>query len=109
MEKTKSKKIKKILIISLVALIVLFCTASMIMVKLMFNDSFGRGEMDSYSVSYRYNDIKEAYQRTSVELYSGENLLKGYIYGADNDKALLVISHGIGGGHEVTLLKLSDL
>lgn len=100
MEKTKTKKIKRILIISVVVLVVLFCTASMIMVKLMFNDSFGRGEIDNYSASYRYNDIKDVYQRTPVEFYSGENLLKGYIYGADNDKALLVIAHGIGGGHE---------
>lgn len=31
---------------------------------------------------------------------SGENTLRGYIYGENNDKGLIVVSHGIGGGHE---------
>lgn len=101
MEKPKKKrKALKAFIITLAALILVFCIASMVLVKLMFNDSFGRGELNKYTTDMLYSDIEEDYPRTSVNFYSGDNRLQGYIYGEDNDKALLVFAHGIGGGHE---------
>ncbi|MGN1466873.1 MAG: alpha/beta hydrolase family protein [Ruminococcus sp.] len=96
----KKHKIIKITAVVLVALTVLFCIASMVLVKLMFNDNFSRGELDEYTTDLRYSDIEEDYSRTPVNFYSGENKLQGYIYGEDNNKALLVLAHGIGGGHE---------
>ena len=33
-----------------------------------------------------------------TSFYSGENRLAGYIFGEENDKGLIVISHGLGGG-----------
>lgn len=100
MEKPKKKrKLIKILLITLISLIFVFCIASMVLVKVMFNDAFSRGELSKYTTDLVYSDIAEDYPRTSVNFYSGDNKLQGYIYG-EGDKGLLVFAHGIGGGHE---------
>lgn len=41
-----------------------------------------------------------AFSRRAVAFISGENRLRGYVYGAENDKGLVVISHGLGASSE---------
>ena len=101
MERTEKKRnVKKIVIWAIAVTLILFCVVSMIVVKLIFDDTFSRGEMSPYSTSLRYADVEDRYSRSPREFYSGENRLQAYVYGEENDKGLVVISHGMGGGHE---------
>lgn len=102
MEQVKKNRpnIKKRIIWGVALFVLIFCAVSMIAVKLIFNDTFGRGEMSEYTTSLRYADVREDYPRRPMEFYSGENRLQAYVYGEDNDKGLVVMSHGMGGGHE---------
>jgi pimeloyl-ACP methyl ester carboxylesterase len=102
MKKIKGKeKPIKIVLIWLIILMVIFSIGSMVYIKMTFDQSFSRIEQPDpkYSGYLRYSDVEE-YQREAVEFESGNNVLKGYIYGSENDKGLIVISHGLGFGAE---------
>lgn len=106
MAKTK-KKIKIVLIVIAAVLVVIFSTG-MIVTSVMMADNFSRGDYSDprFIVDYYYEHYQAEYPRTEVEFKSGDNTLNGYIYGADNDKGLLVFAHGIGEGHEGYLKSL---
>ena len=100
--KMKSKKRIIIPIIIVFALIVgVFAAATAVTAHYM-GLNFGRGEYNDprFITEYYYEHYENAYPRTEVSFKSGENTLKGFIYGGDNDKALLVFAHGLGCGHE---------
>lgn len=99
--KTK-KKVWKIVGIVLAALIVVFCIASMIIVQIIFNDTFARTRSREQGLTayLRYWDVEGQYDREPVSFRSGENRLCGHLYGAGNPEGLVVISHGMGGGEE---------
>lgn len=73
----------------------------MVYIKMTYDQSFSRiDKQDPKNSGYlRYSDVDD-YQRTEIEFESGENVLKGHIYGEENDKGLVVISHGLGFGAE---------
>ncbi len=96
----KKRNVKKIVLWTVLAVLILFCLVSLIADRYVLNDMFGRAEMSEYTSSLTYADIQDSYSRESVEFYSGENKLQGYVYGGENDKGLIIISHGMGGGHE---------
>ncbi len=96
----KKKNPFKILLIILLALLLIFSTASFIIVKVNFDDIFGRTTLDPLSYYLRYSDVEDKYQREQLSFMSGENRLQGYLYGGDNTKGLVVICHGLGGGAE---------
>lgn len=98
--KFKGKTIK-IMLISIIVLIVFFSIGSMIFIKMTYERSFSRVDKPDrkYSGFLRYSDLDE-YEQTEVEFKSGKNILKGYIYGGENNKGLVVISHGLGFGSE---------
>ena len=93
------KGLKKALI-AIIAVFAVFSTASFIFVKVNFDNMFARTEMSEYSSYLRYEDVKDRYDRELISFESGENKLQGYLYGAENTKGLVVISHGMGGGAE---------
>ena len=66
---------------------------------------FGRGDYPDtrFSLMTRYSETENAVPREMVSFRSGDNMLVGYIYGAENEKGLVVWSHGIGCGHEAYL------
>lgn len=66
---------------------------------------FSRGDYPDqrFSPMTRFSDLGPAYSREMVSFRSGDNMLVGYIYGQENDKGLIVWSHGIGCGHEAYL------
>lgn len=96
----RKPNIKKIVLIIVIALVVCALAAIQIVVHILLKQNFSRGEYGKYTTNYRYEDYQADYPRTNVSFKSGKNTLQGYIYGEENDKALLVFAHGIGGGHE---------
>lgn len=110
MSKSKSKIKKRILIIVgiMLALIAAMFAAATVVVAVNMNKEFGRGDYPDtrFTLDYYYDYYREDYPREEVRFKSGENELHGFIYGAENDKALLVFAHGIGCGHEDYLKEL---
>ena len=100
--KNKPKRLAlRITVIVSAALVLLFAAAT-IVVSVNMNKQFGRGDYtpQQFTANYYYEHYENDYPRVNVSFTSGENTLQGYIYGAENDKALLVFAHGIGSGHE---------
>lgn len=106
MTPTKTKKKTRLRWLKIVAIVVaalvLLFTAATIVVTVLMNKKFGRADYlpQQVSMNYLYEHYENEYPRVNVSFNSGENTLQGYIYGADNDKGLLVFAHGIGSGHE---------
>lgn len=99
--KTKRNRLKTALIIAAVLLAVSFA-AGMTVTAVMMSDNFSRSDYSDprFVINYYYEHYRDGYPRAEVEFKSGKNTLKGFIYGMDNDKGLLVFAHGLGGGHE---------
>lgn len=96
----KKRSKKKIFIVILIVLTVIILIVTQIVTHVMLRQNFSRGEYGKYTVNYRYDNYSAEYPRTNVSFKSGDNTLQGYIYGENNDKGLVVLAHGIGGGHE---------
>lgn len=97
--KTKRKGWKIAGIVLLAALLV-FSAASLVIVQVMLSDNFSRTAPPEYSTHLRYADVADRCEREAVDFLSGENRLYGHLYGAGNPSGLVVISHGLGGGEE---------
>lgn len=97
-ESGKLKKLlKKIMLGTLIALLS-FSVSSFAASPLIFRAVFSRSEVDEYGIELIYEDIdREKYTRESVTFPSGNNLLRGYIYG-EGGARLLVVSHGMNSG-----------
>ena len=82
------------------SIILLFVVVSSIVSTVVYNQNFPRYERhdDTINAMLRYNDISEEYPRELHSITSGDNQLSGYHYSVPNPIALLVLSHGIGGG-----------
>ena len=85
----------KIVLIGLVGFVLLFSIGAMILAKIIYDGQFPRVGAPEFSGYLRYGDVTGT-PRTAVNFESGENTLRGYIYGAENTKGLVVISHGLG-------------
>ena len=80
-------------------IVVLFSVCSIIVVKATYDKQFGRADKPKFSGYLTYGDV-DGYGRRVVRFRSGDNTLVGYVYGEHNDKGLVVIAHGLGGGAE---------
>ena len=98
------KALKRTALILAIFLIVSFIIGYIITASEM-KKSFGRGEYPdkNLTATWLYDHYENAYPRDEVSFQSGENTLKGFIYGAGSKKGLIVFSHGIGSGHELYL------
>jgi pimeloyl-ACP methyl ester carboxylesterase len=85
--------IKLLLIIFAVYIVVGFLA-----VEIMLKLQFARVEkVAAADTSYmQYEDYTD-FPRTEISFMSGDNTLEGFIYGAENDKGLVVFVHGFGG------------
>lgn len=92
------KRRKKIIII-ISSIFFVFIIGSFLIVSYLFNSNFGRAEKRDVPTFLTYEDF-EGFNQTVVEFKSGNNTLKGYIYGETNTLGLVVICHGLGGGAE---------
>ena len=107
----KSKRVKRIIIIIIVLFFIISCVVGYIITCVEMNKNFGRGDYPDrrYTAKYFYDHYENDYPRREISFMSGENELKGFIYGADNKRGLIVFAHGIGSGHEFYLKLLLSL
>lgn len=109
-EKNKKRRIGKLKIALIItaAVIVLIFAAATAVVAVNMDRNFGRGDYPDarFTLDLYYDHYRDEQPREEVSFKSGENMLKGFIYGADNDKALLVFAHGLGNVHEGYLKEL---
>ena len=90
-------KIKKKRILSFLGKALLIYTAfSLIIVVMCYDAMFSRTTPAKYSMRVQYDDVKAEYERDLICFESGDNTLQGYHYGKENEKGLIVISHGLG-------------
>jgi len=99
----RSKQRKRVLtrvLIGLCIAVMLFIVISFIVSKIVYDKQFPRYDRpdENLSAQLRYSDMRTYYPRRLVQFPSGKTLLQGYLYGAENSRGLMVISHGIGGG-----------
>jgi pimeloyl-ACP methyl ester carboxylesterase len=92
-------RIAKVVLIGLATIVILFSVCSMVVVKTMYDRQFQRADKPRFSGYLTYGDV-DGYDRRVVRFRSGGNTLVGYVYGEHNDKGLVVIAHGLGGGAE---------
>ncbi|MDL2318819.1 alpha/beta hydrolase [Eubacteriales bacterium OttesenSCG-928-A19] len=93
------RKIWKIILFSVVAFAIVFSVVSFLVTKSIFDENFGRVNAPQNTTSLRYADVV-GYERRQVSFLSGENKLVGYVYGEENEKGLVILAHGLGGGAE---------
>ena len=88
------------LTILFVLVLILFVVVSLITTKVVYDAQFPRYERpdESTTAALRSSDIDTTYPRTMVSFYSGNTRLQGYLYTVDKPRALMVVSHGLGGG-----------
>ncbi len=74
---------------------------------------FGRTGKLRHTTGLWYDEIEARYPgrytRTPVEFPSGDLMLKGYVYGEDHGKGLIIFSHGIYSGHELYISGILEL
>lgn len=111
MSKTGKKSKKRAILIFIALFIVISIVVGYVITCVEMNKNFGRGDYPEkrFAATYFYDHYENDYPRQEVSFLSGENTLKGYIYGGSNDKGLIVFAHGIGGGHEYYLKLLTKL
>lgn len=99
-QKSHQQHMRTVAAVLALVLLVALSAGTFVVIDSIYCDMFGRAEAPDYTVYQTYEgDFADEYGRREVEFYSGENLLKGWLYGASNkSKGLVVISHGLGGG-----------
>ena len=99
------KKAMKITAIILVLLIIAVFVTGYIITTIEMNKNFRRGDYPDkrFSASWFYDHYEADYPREEVSFMSGKNQLKGFVYGKENNRGLIVFAHGIGSGHEFYL------
>jgi len=93
----RSTKRKKLIF---VAAIFFMLILPMLPTVIIYNHTFGRrAESPVYRAFLTYRDVA-GFDRRVVVFPSGDNFLMGYIFGEDNYKGLVVVSHSFGDGAE---------
>lgn len=98
-QKRKKRRVKSISLGILAFVFLLFSAFSFYMLHQIFMGTFARVEVPAYPLGMTFADVPE-YESETVHFASGDALLTGYILGHTNDKGLVVVSHGLGGGAE---------
>ena len=98
MKKAKSKK-NKILIIVLCIVAILMIVGDWVLSVIIYNENFNQ-RFQSYEPLMLYVDDFDGLQRTKYEFSSNKGQkLTGYMYSAgENQRGIIVIAHGFGGG-----------
>ena len=109
--KTKKRSVLKTILCILFLLLLAAFIAGYVFTAAEMKKNFPRYDQvdPKLSVYYQYDHYQDDYPRQEVSFRSGDNLLKGYIYGLNNDKGVIVFAHGLGGGHESYLPTITAL
>ncbi len=102
----KSKR-KKLLLICL-CIVIVFSIIAFLGIGIAHSVIFGRYDYSSYDNERYiiYSDISNEYPREEIDVVSGENALKGYIYGSQNDTGLIIISPGHTDTNDIKLYEI---
>ena len=105
------KKILKITSIVLVLFLIISFIIGYYITSSEMKKNFGRGDYPdpNLTVTWFYDHYENDYPREEVNFKSGDITLKGYLYGMDNKKGLIIFAHGIGSGHEFYLSLITNL
>lgn len=88
---------------AVVLVTIIIAALSMLAVtKLIYDAIFPRFDRNPFetALNISYSSISSSYPREEVEFLSGDNLLKGYIYGEGNSLGMVVIVPGFSDGAE---------
>lgn len=91
----EGRRIIKIILIVIGALLVVFSAASYLIINHFMKEYFDRTEQKKYAQELRWADYTD-FPRETVTFASEDETLTGYIYGKENTRGLVVISHGLG-------------
>ncbi|MBP3922060.1 MAG: alpha/beta hydrolase [Ruminiclostridium sp.] len=100
--KTKRKKLLRTVIISVICTVICFSVVSLLIINHYFGEVFSRSELTRYTPYIRYENIKDEIPRYEISFKSGENTLKGNVYG-NGGKGLLFAVHGLNSNEEETM------
>ncbi len=89
----KRGRLKRILL-TLIAVILVFCLVSMVATWALFRFIFARSDHAAVGMTYS-QALSQDYPRQTVEFSSGDNILAGYLYAPEKPVAL-VVAHGLG-------------
>ena len=78
-------------------------------VKKIFSVMFPHWYPNDHSGIMRYKDLPVPAARRRLDFFSGENRLRGYVYGEENSKGLIIFSHGILSCHEDYLAGILEM
>lgn len=108
MKKPKWSTSKKIAV-GVAGFVLLFSLVSLLVVDIIHRRQFPRVPRPDSTVTLglRHGDLAAAYPRERMDFYSGENRLTGHVYGMDQDRGLLVVVHGLGGGADSYLSQIT--
>ncbi|MGI6149351.1 MAG: alpha/beta hydrolase family protein [Limnochordia bacterium] len=97
---SRKKRITRIAFLGVLTLAILFAALSMIGIKLIYSEQFGRFERPDRATTadMHHSDLAELYPQELVNFYSGPNRLQGYLYHNPLSPGLVVVVHGLGGG-----------
>ena len=95
----KSGRLLKIFMIVVGGLAAIFVVVSFALINHFMKQYFNRSEQKKSSEYMRWADYED-FERETVTFPSGDETLTGYIYGKDNTKGLVVVSHGLGSDSE---------
>lgn len=74
-----------------------------------YNGQFPRYDRPdtAVTVGLRYEDVETKYPRSLVSFESGNHLLQGYVYGQNQEQGVVVVAHGLGGGADSYLPRIT--
>ena len=98
--KYRKRRSHTILIAALILIFEIFSVVSLLFVKSQLDRLFVRTNLPEYSRYLLYTDAEDQYSRELLSFISGKNQLQGYLYGAENKKGVVILSHGMGSGAE---------
>jgi pimeloyl-ACP methyl ester carboxylesterase len=101
----KTRRRLKLAVAIVLAAVILISCAGFIVVHALYSRQFARTETPESSIYPSYDEIT-GYDRYPVSFKSGENTLRGNVYGAENDGGLVVIVHGLGGGSDNYIMEM---
>jgi len=99
LSKAKKRKIYFVFIITMIIFLSLIYLGCSLLANMTYSYAFGRIEEvpnEHFHTYFRYSDIDSTtYPRENFNFYSDGNRLQGFLYGAQNDKGLVIISQGM--------------
>ncbi len=85
-----------VILLLLIVLVIGFILLTFILIHRAHKEQFSRADykLKSDPNAITYDDFASAYPREVIQLYSGNNMLKGFLYKSKEEKGLVIISSG---------------